>query len=254
MVTGIAALGVRVGAGLLALTAAASCLAQAPLCTLPQNLQPPAARTPDYRNLDKPYDYLALVLSWSPEHCGSQNEQVRRTKHAFQCVDNRFEWVVHGLWPQNRSAASNQDHPRHCALSPSLPVPLLRKHLCTVPGADLMQNEWQAHGTCGWKSATAYFDTIETALGTLKRPDFSAMTGTAGSKPNTFVSVRAGDVKRAFLSANPTTLKAEQLRVSVASGNRLKEIWVCLAKDLRPIACPPGGTPDSQAIRVRSPL
>jgi len=232
--------------------ASTNVLAQAS-CQLPTTITSPSARQPDWTNADVPTDYLALVLSWSPEHCAAQTSASQRAKHAFQCQLNRFEFVVHGLWPQSQQAQSAKDHPRHCKASGPLPVELLKRHLCSVPGTDLMQNEWQAHGTCAWPDASSYFNSVESLLERFKRPDFGALTGSGGAVGTASTTPRR--IKQAFASANPGVLSPEHLRVSVASGNRLKEIWICLSagNNPQPIACPPGGTPDTQSIKVRAP-
>ncbi|TWO67786.1 ribonuclease [Caenimonas sedimenti] len=224
------------------------------VCKIPVAIDVPAVRSPDYVNKDKPTDYMALVLSWSPQHCEGQRNQPEevKKKHAHQCFSvNQFEWVVHGLWPQNAKASSNQDHPRHCNASAALPSDLLKQHLCMMPGVDLMQNEWQAHGTCGWSTGQAYFSDIQKVYGALKRPTTQDMVG-SGHGPNRLIDSTARKVKASFLALNPS-LEADQLRVNVASGNRLKEIWLCLDNQLKPAACPAGGTPDQQAISVRTP-
>lgn len=224
-----------------------------PSCSLPPVIQPPDARQADYRNPNHPTDYLALVLSWSPEHCAKQDTPAKRAKHALQCSLNRFEFVVHGLWPQNARATSSRDHPRHCKDSAPLGVDLLRRHLCSVPGTDLMQNEWQAHGTCHWPSAEAYFTSIEALLAEFKRP---AMEQFADAAARSSLARSSGArIKQAFVAANPGRLRRENLRVSVESGNRLKEVWICLSAQEPPtaVACPPGGTPDGQAVSVRAP-
>jgi ribonuclease T2 len=239
-------------ASLLALLlAAVPALAQAqPRCTLPASIERPEVRRADYRNAGVRTDYLAWVLSWSPEHC-ARNGGARR--HHFQCSLNRFDFVVHGLWPQHARARSSRDHPRHCKGSGPLDASLVRRHLCTVPGPDLMQHQWQAHGTCHWQTPHAYFDVIDRLARTYRLPDHERLAGARGAAG--IATVRAGDVKAAFIALNPG-LSREQLRVSVASGNWLKEVWVCLSADRVdpvPVACPRGGTPDGQVVRIRSP-
>ena len=224
------------------------------ICALHGNVEPAPPAPVNYTNKDLPTDYLAMVLSWSPEHCEAQRNKPKpvREKHAFQCFSgNRFEWVVHGLWPQNGQARSNQDHPRNCQDVGSLPATLVKQHLCMMPGTELMQNEWQAHGTCGWASPDRYFSDIQTVYDSLRRPTTQEMLG-ANPRPNQLVAISVEDIKQAFLSRNPA-LPAESLRVNVSKGNRLKELWICLDKDLKPMGCPVGGTPDSQKIRVRTP-
>lgn len=224
-----------------------------PSCQLPATIKAPEVRPIDWSNPDVSTDYLSLVLSWSPEHCAQQTTSAQRAKHAFQCELNSFEFVVHGLWPQSAQAHSAQDHPRNCKDAQALPVDLLKRHLCTVPGTDLMQNEWQAHGTCGWPDPETYFGTIERLVSQFNRPGFAAMTGAAAGTST--ANTTSGRIKNAFVDANPGRLRRDQVQVTVGSGNRLKEIWICLTSGANPVpmACPPGGTPDDKNVIVRAP-
>ena len=210
-------------------------------CKLPSSIEPPAVRGPDHRNTART-DYLMLVLSWSPTFCAEQGPAAARQRHAVQCSLNDFGFVVHGLWPQNEGARSWRDHPRHCRGSDALPAALVRRHLCTVPGADLMQNEWQAHGTCHWSRAEDYFASIESLWSRLRRPATKDLPQES----------TAGDIKRAFVSLNAGWLKPEHLQVTVASGNWLRDVRICLTVDARPVprACPRGGTPDDRRVRI----
>lgn len=237
-----------------ALAASPTFLMAQEVCAIPAEVERPVALTPDYVNADKPTDYLALVLSWSPEHCEDQRNKppAVRKKHAFQCfTGNRFEWVVHGLWPQNGAAKTSREHPRHCKVPDALPTEFVRQHLCMMPGGDLMQNEWQAHGTCGWPAAPDYLADIHRVYDALGRPTTVQMLGD-GHGTNRLVNSTPANVKTAFLNLN-AGLRAEHLRINVAGGNRLKEMWICLDKNLKPMACPAGGTPDQQKITVRTP-
>jgi ribonuclease T2 len=212
-------------------------------CTLPPNVERPAVRGPDHRNAVRT-DYLMLVLSWSPAFCAEQDTDAERRRHAFQCSLNDFGFVVHGLWPQSERAQSWRDHPRHCRGSDPLPAALVRRHLCTVPGGELMQNEWQAHGTCHWSRAEDYFAAIEALWTQYRRPAPRDMPREA----------TAGDIKQSFVALNPGTLKREHLQVTVASGNRLRDVRICLTAGERPAprACPRGGTPDGQRVRIEA--
>lgn len=227
-------------------------------CALPKTIKPAAPKTYKDANSKAPVDYHAFVLSWSPQHCHAIRQKAKTDPtvmdaHRHQCDStNRFEWVVHGLWPQNAAAKQVSDHPRACKDSPSLKEELLKKHLCTLPGEDLMQNEWQAHGTCAWKTPDSYFETIETVWAGLKKPTVAQTHGSQQPRDGAVASTPA-DIKNAWVSANQGRLTQEMLRVNVASGNFLKEIWVCMDKAFKPTACAKGGTPDQQAIRVRLP-
>lgn len=107
------------------------------------------------QNSKAPVDYYMLALSWSPAFCDAQKAQNNGKipeKVAYQCADNHsFGWVIHGLWPQNKSARSIDDHPRFCQgdLPPVSPQ-LIEKYLPKSPGAALLQGEWEKHGACAF--------------------------------------------------------------------------------------------------------
>lgn len=114
------------------------------------------------QNAGSSVDYYMLVLSWSPAFCDSQIKKfgdnlppsVRQ-----QCgMQRRYGWVIHGLWPQNRSARGAADHPRFCQgdLPPVNPA-VIEKYLNDSPSAGLLQGEWEKHGACAFQSADAYF-------------------------------------------------------------------------------------------------
>ncbi|XDF37543.1 hypothetical protein RBH89_11015 [Paracidovorax avenae] len=78
-----------------------------------------------------------------------------------------------------------------------------------MPGTDLMQNEWQAHGTCGWASADRYFPDIQRVYVALRRPTTAQMVpGGASAGPNQLLDTRVADVKQAFLTINPNCDKS----------------------------------------------
>ena len=165
------------------------------VCALPATIERASPKRVDYVNKDLPTDYLALVLSWSPEHCETQRNRPegQRQKQSFQCFSgNRFEWVVHGLWPQNGQARSGRDHPRNCEAAGAVPASVLKQHLCMMPGVELMQNEWQAHGTCGWRSPERYFADIQAVYGTLHRPTVRDMAGKSADRPTACSTPRRG--------------------------------------------------------------
>lgn len=232
-------------AAALCATATAS---MAQMCTLPEQITAPQVRAPDYRNPDVGTDYHAFVLSWSPEHCAAQKTPAQRAKHKFQCQLNSFEFVVHGLWPQSASASNSRQHPRHCKDASALDAEIVKAHLCTVPGADLMQNEWQAHGTCGWDAPEDYFSRIELEYERYAKPAYASFVSANGS-------TTVGDLKAAFANASPGLLSPDQVAVFVAKGSpqRLQEVWICLDVDFQPTDCRGAGAPDTQRIVVRKP-
>lgn len=129
-------------------------------------------------------DYNMLVFSWSPNYCNSQRVGNSYTDEArFQCEANQFGWVVHGLWGQLRSpqlcvANANQPnkktslHPRYCQGDlPKLPEAHIRAQMCIMPGAKLVQAQWEKHGACLFDSHAAYFAKVRELRSRLKLPN-----------------------------------------------------------------------------------
>lgn len=198
-----------------------------------------------------------LVFSWSPEHCAEPGRSgpVPSWDHRFQCVQNHFGFVVHGLWPQSATGTGKNDNPRNCKPSDSLASDLIRQHLCTVPGAGLMQNEWQAHGTCNWSMPDQYFDQIEQLVRRFQRPVLEAARDRG---------VKGGEIRQAFMDANPAALRADQIGVRTVTlkdqgrkgkkKNRtwLQEAYLCLDLSYQPVSCPVAGAPDATALWLRA--
>lgn len=201
---------------------------QAQTCRLPARVQPAAPEpTPASEVSRTRTGHYVLTLSWSPEWCRGRSEP-------FQCRDNSFGFVVHGLWPSADTGA----HPRYCAPAPALDVRTVRENLCMMPSPRLMQHQWAAHGACGWSSPEAYLDQTAALWRSLKAPDLGAATLTAG------------EIRRAFVAANPG-LRRTAVQVRVASGNRLKDVGVCYDLKFRPTNCPRGlGAPDGVVVRI----
>ena len=91
----------------------------------------------------------------------------------YQCGNNRdLGWVVHGLWPQNANALSVTEHPRFCKGDlPALPKDLLARYLAISPGEQLLQGEWEKHGSCAFDSAQQYFAKEQELFSSLKLPN-----------------------------------------------------------------------------------
>ena len=128
------------------------------------------------QNAKAPVDYYMLALSWSPGFCDIQREKYGNqlpSSAQYQCGNNRtLGWVVHGLWPQNANALSVTDHPRFCKGDlPALPKDLLARYLAISPGEQLLQGEWEKHGSCAFDSAQQYFAKEQELFSSLKLPN-----------------------------------------------------------------------------------
>lgn len=224
---------------LLAAWSAAGVAASAPLraCTPPAHVSPAPAKKPPDREVvrDTAVASYMLALSWSPEWCRTRGGSAEAR---FQCRQNHMGFVVHGLWPNG----PGKRHPRYCAPAPAINAATVRKNYCMTPSADLLQHEWAAHGTCGWKTPEAYFDRARALWNAIDAPSLSFPAGK---------EVTAGDVRDAFLARN-RALRRNALYVKVADGNRLQEVRICHDLRFRPAACRGGlGAPDHARIRIQ---
>ena len=211
-------------------------------CQIPGTVPETRPTRVDYRNENVTTDYYGLSLSWSPQFCLGAG---KNRSADWQCTANRFGWVVHGLWPQSARAQRNDEHPRFCKPPELLSGETIRPHLCTMPGAQLVQDEWNKHGSCAFPNATAYLGEVEQLYGALEKPDVSRLPGMQGGW------TKAGAIRKAFVQANAAKgLKAEHVAVRVLSGNRLSELMICYDKRFRFQACADGGTPDDVEVKV----
>lgn len=170
------------------------------------------------------FDYYVLVLSWSPTHCSSDAGRGRDDE--LQCRAGRpYGFVMHGLWPQNE-----RGYPQSCASDQPRVVSsmVMRDALKLSPSEQLIQHEWEKHGTCSGLSQEDYFATAALAAEAIKVPQvYRAPQRPIVTTPN--------NVRRAFLDAN-RAIPQDGLSAT-CSRNELAEVWVCLDKGLHPRAC-----------------
>ncbi|HJS11460.1 ribonuclease T2 family protein [Sphingopyxis sp.] len=181
-----------------------------------------------------------LAMSWSPQHCADV-QGPRDARDRFQCSGEygRFGWVLHGLWPET----DKPGYPQWCRPAKIVPQPVLKKHMCMTPSAQLLQHEWAKHGTCMSPNPTAYFRSAEMLFRAVRFPDMGALA----AKPQTAASVR-----RAFSAVNPG-VTAPMIAVSVDRQGWLDEVRLCLGPRMKPTRCKPfqAGAKDGRQIRVR---
>ena len=214
-------------------------VAAAESCVLPARLPRPEMERvrPDEVVADRTLLFHMLAVTWMPETCRTGGDG----KGDLACdSENRFGWTLHGLWPN----ADSKPYPRFCRPATRVSDATIRANLCRTPSVDLVQHEWAAHGTCGWDTAEAYFAQAAELYDGLKKPDPTALAPD-GRGPT------AGQLRDAFVAANPG-LPREAIYISVASGNRLREVRVCHDLTFEPVACPVGGlgAPDRVVLTV----
>ncbi|GAB5469025.1 MAG: ribonuclease T2 [Rhodospirillales bacterium] len=167
------------------------------------------------------FDFYVLALSWSPSYCAS----VKPGRSPLQCDSGRpYAFVLHGLWPQYE-----RGYPANCVSpAPRLPQALVRSLLDIMPSEGLVTHQWRKHGTCSGKDAEAFF--------ALSRQAFDAVTiPSVYARLDSHLTLSPEVLEQAFLDANPN-LTAAGFSVYCRDRN-LREVRICLTKDLEPRAC-----------------
>lgn len=229
-------------AALTLLLAPTATQAQALSCKIPDRVPVPRLEQPRRGEAVRkpPIAGYLLAMSWSPQHCAT----VRNPKDArdrFQCAgDNgRFGWVLHGLWPE----AAAPGYPQWCRPAKIVPQPVLRRHMCMTPSAQLLQHEWAKHGTCMSPHPAAYFRAAELLFDAVRFPDMRRLA----TKPQT-----AGSLRRAFAAVNPG-VSEPMIAVAIDDKGWLDEVRLCLGPRMRPQRCKPfqAGARDQRTVRIR---
>lgn len=166
-------------------------------------------------------DFFLLVYSNSPIFCADKKRAGQIKDVRFQCEsENKFGWVIHGLWAESESAYINNKpmgHPRFCKGDlPQLDLSVLKPYLCMSPGAKLLQGEWEKHGACDFKTADEYFAKSLDLYNRFKVPP---------------VELKAKPAMNWMKENNPE-LKDKWLHQSG------KEFGICFDKSFSPISCP----------------
>ena len=222
--------------------APAAAQAQSLACTIPDRIAIPRL---EQRPRDEPVRTPAITgyklsMSWSPQHC-ARVRNPRGARDRFQCSgeNGRFGWVLHGLWPE----ADTPGYPQWCRPAKIVPQPVLKKHLCMTPSAQLLQHEWAKHGTCMSPHPAAYFQAAAMLFRAVRFPDMEALAADART---------ARDVRRAFAARNRGVTES-MVAVTADRDGSLSEVSLCLGPRMRPQACKPfqKGLADRKAVRIR---
>jgi len=124
-----------------------------------------------------------------------------------------------------------------------VPESVIRGSLCNTPSVQLIQHEWEKHGTCMEHQPASYFAKSGRLFGALKFPDMRPFRGR---------TVAAMAFQQAFAAANPG-MAADQMRLYVDKKGWLEEVWLCLDTRLRRRTCPAhqGGAAPAATVRIR---
>lgn len=227
---------------LVALTLPGTALAQAGQCRPPAIIPRPHVEGPSEQEPRRvlPIGYYTLAVSWTPQYCKTSRGGAR---DAFQCGSGLdFGFTLHGLWPDGHGP----DWPQYCKPSGLLPRKVIRDHLCATPSVQLIQHEWEKHGTCMPTTPTRFFGLSRKLYHALRYPDMAALA----RRP----TLSARDFATAFAAENKG-MAADGLRLNITRDGALSEVWICMDRRYRYIACPPqqGGVRDRAQMRIEPP-
>jgi len=171
------------------------------------------------------FDFYVLSLSWSPSFCAAAAERRGAGAGGAECGARPYSFIVHGLWPQYE-----QGYPQFCEVpAPWLDSVIISSMLDLMPARRLIVNEWKKHGTCSGLPPRAYFEMVRKARAAVKIPPAYV----ALRQP---LEVSPAAVEDAFIKANPGLAAAD---LAIGCGrNRLREVRVCLTKELKFRPCP----------------
>jgi ribonuclease T2 len=182
------------------------------------------ARHRSHASTGQPGDfaYYLLSLSWSPAFCLS-------SPSAAECNGpRRYGFIAHGLWPQYEKG-----WPEHCDVHTEVPDEVVQSLADVMPARNLVYHEWSTHGTCSGLDPQAYFALLRRAYASIVMPP--ALTA-----PGQAIQQSPAAVGEAFLKANPR-LAPQSVAVTCSGQDtpRLREVHICLDRDLSPRACAP---------------
>ena len=183
------------------------------------------------------FDFYVLSLSWSPSYCAAEGNRADAT----QCAGPRpYEFVVHGLWPQYE-----RGYPEFCAArAPFIPQNVINGMLDLMPSKKLVIHQWRKHGTCATRDSASYFASLRDARAKIAIPDAYVNIGS-------WTMVSPADVEAAFAAANPG-LGSNGISVT-CDGRHLREVRVCLTRDLAFRTCPEVDRQSCRAKKVAMP-
>jgi len=163
------------------------------------------------------FDYWVLALSWSPEYC-KQNVGDAQCRHP-----QRYAFVVHGLWPQHE-----RGYPSRCAKRERVPKELVERMLPLMPSAELIQHQWDKHGTCSGLSQEQYFALVERLYHKIEIP-------AEYREAEEYINTSVDELEKHFIRDN-RAFDREGIAVQCRS-RYLREVRMCFDTKLNPRAC-----------------
>lgn len=168
------------------------------------------------------FDFYVLSLSWSPSYCEAEGPDANRQ----QCGATRpYAFIVHGLWPQ-----FERGFPQDCGTDRrKVPDETVRTLYDLMPSAGLIRHEWQTHGSCSGLGQQDYFRVLRAAREKVAIPP-------AFRRLDDYRTLAPQEAEAAFQESNPD-LPPDAIAVT-CDRRYLREVRICMTKDLDFRACP----------------
>lgn len=184
-----------------------------------------AVKAGDIKN--NPTEFYVLSYTWAPNHCKGKDADPG-SRDYLQCGSGRdFGYILHGLWPQG-TFKNPGNYPRACeGDQKKIDRAVLDKYLCMTPSVDLLQHEYENHGTCmhdeNLEDPDVYFGKAFELHSTLALPKEEIAD--------------EGEGKRWFSQNN-----SHLIEDSVYFDAKTKEWRICYDRTFSIITCPGGDT------------
>jgi ribonuclease T2 len=218
----------------LAILAAMIASPAAAACQPPRGLAPaPAYAAPAGEIARTPTAFYLLAIAWGPEWRRTEG-QIAATAQKLDDIGAR-RLFLHGLWPNGEGPP----YPRYCRTVGTIDPATVKAMYCRTPSVELLQHEWQAHGSCGWDNPAAYFADARRLYDGLKIPTLRGPTLTAD------------EIRQAFLKRNPQ-LRADGVIIADRDG-RFSEARLCYDMAFKPRACPAGQGVKAETSLILTP-
>lgn len=157
------------------------------------------------------FDYYAMALSWSPQHCAvkpADREQCSR----------QLGFVLHGLWPQYQ-----RGYPSNCTGEQLYPG-MEEAFPGLYPSRFLYRHEWDKHGTCSGLTQQQFHQLAS---------DLRQLVNIPAAYQSPEVPLRKSSFQlKADLATANDWLAPDTITIACADGGRfLREIYVCINKE-----------------------
>jgi ribonuclease T2 len=172
------------------------------------------------------FDYYLFTLSWSPQYC---NDNGNSNSANTQCNNpqRKYDFVVHGLWPQYDKKRNGKTYPESCS-NISIDDSLVDKYLDIMPSRKLIRHEWEKHGTCSGMTPQEYFATTRKLYNSFKIP-------AKYRQPKDYIVTSKENLEKDLIKANPN-FSADEIAVQCKK-RYLQEVWLCYDKNFRDRSC-----------------